>query len=86
VTGFDVAKDVKAPFLGLFGELDQNPKPDDARKFGELVKQAGNQNAEIVIYPGAQHGFHADYRPSYKADAAADAWKRCTGWFKKNLA
>src|SRR5437016_4572779 len=75
VTGFDVAKDIKVPFLGLFGELDQNPKPDDAKKFGELVKTAGNQNVEIVVYPGAQHGFHADYRPSYKADAAADAWK-----------
>ncbi len=86
VTGFDVAKDVKIPFLGLFGELDQNPKPEDARKFGELVKQAGNQNVEIVVYPGAQHGFHADYRPSYKADAAQDAWKRCNDWLKKYLA
>jgi len=86
VTGFDVAKDIKVPFLGLFGELDQNPKPDDAKKFGELVKTAGNQNVEIVVYPGAQHGFHADYRPSYKADAAADGWKRCNAWFRKNLA
>ncbi len=85
VTGFDAAKDIKIPFLGLFGELDQNPKPDDAKRFGELVRQAGNQNVEIVVYPGAQHGFHADYRPSYKADAAADAWKRCNEWFKKNL-
>ena len=84
-TGFDVAKDVKIPFLGLFGETDQNPKPEDAKRFGELVKQAGNQNVEVVIYPGAGHGFHADYRPSYKADAAADAWKRCTNWFEKYL-
>jgi carboxymethylenebutenolidase len=85
VTGFDVAKDVKIPFLGLFGETDQNPKPEDAKRFGELVKQAGNQNVEIVVYPGAGHGFHADYRPSYNAAAAADAWKRCTGWFEKYL-
>lgn len=85
VTGFDVAKDVKIPFLGLFGETDTSPKPEDAKRFGELVKQAGNQNVEIVIYPGAGHGFHADYRPSYKADAAADAWKRCTNWFEKYL-
>jgi carboxymethylenebutenolidase len=34
----------------------------------------------------ANHDFHADYRPSYKADAAADAWKRCNAWLKKNLA
>jgi carboxymethylenebutenolidase len=85
VTGFDVAKDVKIPFLGLFGETDQNPMPEDAKRFGELVKQAGNQNVEIVVYPGAGHGFHADYRPSYNAAAATDAWKRCTGWFEKYL-
>ena len=84
-TGFDVAKDVKIPFLGLFGETDQNPKPEDAKRFGELVKQAGNQNVEIVVYPGAGHGFHADYRPSFNAAAAADAWKRCTNWFEKYL-
>src|SRR5205823_6608739 len=78
--------DIKVPFLGLFGELDQNPKPDDAKKFGELVRAAGNKNVEIIVYPGANHGFHADYRPSYKPDAAADAWKRCNDWMKKNLA
>jgi carboxymethylenebutenolidase len=86
VTGFDLAKDVKIPFLGLFGETDQNPKPEDAKKFGELVKAAGNQNVEIVVYPDAPHGFHADYRPSYRAAAAADAWKRCNDWLKKHLA
>jgi carboxymethylenebutenolidase len=85
VTGFDVAKDIKIPFLGLFGETDQNPKPEDAKRFGELVKQAGNRNVEIVVYPEAPHGFHADYRPSYRPAAAADAWKRCNDWFKKHL-
>jgi carboxymethylenebutenolidase len=84
-TGFDVAKDIKIPFLGLFGETDQNPKPEDAKRFGELLKQTGNQNVEIVVYPGAGHGFHADYRPSYNAAAAADGWKRCTAWFEKYL-
>jgi carboxymethylenebutenolidase len=85
VTGFDVAKDIKIPFLGLFGETDQNPKPEDARRFIELIKQAGNPNVDIVVYPGAGHAFHADYRPSYKPEAAADAWKRCTAWFDKHL-
>jgi carboxymethylenebutenolidase len=85
VTGFDLAKDIKAPLLGLFGETDTNPKPEDALKFGEMLKQHGNKNVEIVIYPGAGHAFHADYRPSYKAEAAADAWKRCVGWFDKYL-
>ena len=85
VTGFDVAKDIKAPFLGLFGETDTNPKPEDALRFGELLKQHGNKDVEIVIYPGAGHAFHADYRPSYKPEAAADGWKRCVAWFDKYL-
>ncbi|PYM70137.1 MAG: hypothetical protein DME10_21160 [Candidatus Rokuibacteriota bacterium] len=44
-----------------------------------------NRNVEIVVYPGATHGFFADYRPSFNATAAADAWKRCTDWFAKSL-
>jgi carboxymethylenebutenolidase len=84
VAGFDVAKDVKAPFLGLYGETDQNPKPEDARKFVEMLKPH-NPTAEAVIYPGAGHAFFADYRPSYNAGAATDAWKRCTEFFGKHL-
>ncbi len=84
VTGFDVVKDIKAPFLGLFGEKDTSPSPDDAKKFGELLKQT-NSNSEVVIYPNVGHGFFADYRPSYNAEAAADAWKGCTGLFAKSL-
>jgi carboxymethylenebutenolidase len=84
VTGFDVAKDIKAPFLGLYGEKDTSPSPDDARKFVEMLKQT-NRDAELVIYPNASHGFFADYRPSYNAEAAADAYKRCTGLFARAL-
>jgi carboxymethylenebutenolidase len=84
VTGFDVAKDIKIPMLGLFGEADTGPSPADARKMFDMLKQV-NPADEIVIYPGAGHGFFADYRPSYNAAAAADAWKRCTGWFDKYL-
>src|SRR5215831_6854194 len=73
VTGFDIAKDIKAPFLGLYGAKDQIISTADVTKFGDLLKQA-NKNAEIVIYPDAAHGFFADYRPSYNAEAATDAW------------
>ena len=83
VTGFDLAKDIKVPFLGLYGAKDQNPKPEDAQKFGEMLKQNGNKTVEIVIYPESSHGFHADYRPSYNKTDADDAWTRCTGWFEK---
>jgi carboxymethylenebutenolidase len=84
VTGFDLAKDIKIPFLGLFGETDKNPPPDDAKKFGELLR-AHNPNVEILVYPGAGHAFHADYRPSYNKAAADDGWNRCVGWFNKHL-
>ena len=84
VTGFDLAKDIKIPFLGLFGETDENPPPEDARKFGELVR-AHNPNVEIVVYPGAGHAFHADYRPSYNKAAAGDGWNRCLAWFNTHL-
>jgi carboxymethylenebutenolidase len=84
VTGFDLAKDIHCPFLGLYGETDQNPKPEDAKKMGELLKQH-NKDVEVVIYPGAGHGFFADYRPSYNAAAAQDGWKRCTDFFAKHL-
>jgi len=84
VTGFDVAKDIKVPFLGLYGETDQGPKPEEAKKLEEMLKHH-NKNVEVVIYPGAGHGFFADYRPSYNPTAAADAWKRCIALFDKTL-
>jgi len=84
VSGFDVAKDIEAPLLGLYGETDTSPTPADARKLGELVKMH-NPNVEIVIEPGAGHAFFADYRPSFNAAADADGWKRCTDWFTKYL-
>ncbi len=46
--------------------------------------KAAKVPAEIVVYPDAQHGFHADYRPSYKEDDAKDGWNRLLAWFKKH--
>jgi carboxymethylenebutenolidase len=40
------------------------------------------KTAEFKIYPGAPHGFHADYRASYRKEAAEDAWSRMQAWFK----
>lgn len=84
VTGFDVVKDIKAAFPGMYGEKHTGPTPDDAKKFGDMLKQT-NPSSEIVIYQGVGHGFFADYRPSSNAEAAADAWERCTGLFAKTL-
>jgi len=47
--------------------------------------QAAGKKAEFKIYPGAPHGFHADYRPSYRKEAADDAWAQLTAWFKANF-
>lgn len=84
LSGFDVAKDIACPFLGLFGEEDKNPTPDDVRKFEALLKQH-NANVEIIIYPNAGHAFHADYRQSYRPEAAKEAWTRCVAWFNRYL-
>ncbi len=46
---------------------------------------AGNPSgSETIVYPGAQHGFHADYRESYNAEAAADGWSRALAWFREH--
>ena len=49
----------------------------------QALKAAGSRS-EIVLYPEAPHGFHADYRPSYRKETADDGWKRLQDWFKKN--
>jgi carboxymethylenebutenolidase len=44
---------------------------------------AAGKPSEIHVYEGAPHGFHADYRPSYRADVAQDGWVRLQAWFKR---
>jgi carboxymethylenebutenolidase len=80
----DVAKDMKAPVLGLYGGQDQGIPVADLDKMKEALKAAGKTNCDFVVYPDAPHAFHADYRPSYRKEAAEDGWKRLQEWFKKN--
>jgi carboxymethylenebutenolidase len=79
----DVAADLKAPVLGLYGGKDTGIPLDTVEKMRGATK-AAVKAAEIVVYPEAQHGFNADYRPSYSKEAATDGWKRMIDWFKKN--
>ena len=51
----------------------------------ETALRAAGKTAEFVLYPGAPHAFYADYRPSYRPEAAKDAWGRCVAWFDKYL-
>jgi len=78
----DSVADVKAPVLGLYGEADQGI-PVAQVKDMEAKLKAAKKTAEFKIYPGAPHGFHADYRPSYRKEAADDAWNQMQAWFKK---
>lgn len=79
---FDLAPTLKVPVLGLYGEADQGIPLTQVEAMKTALAAAGNPS-EIVTYPGAAHGFHADYRPSYNKAAAEDGWSRATDWLKK---
>jgi carboxymethylenebutenolidase len=79
----DVAAELKAPVLGLYGGADSGIPVDTIEKMRDAAKAAG-KTVEIVVYPDAPHAFHADYRPSYRAEPAADGWKRALAWFKQH--
>ena len=66
---------LKVPVLGLYGAADQGIPVADVEAFRDALK-AAHKKCEFVIYPDTPHGFLADYRPSYRAEAAADGWKR----------
>jgi len=79
----EVAAALKAPVLGLYGGADQGIPNETVDQMRQALKAAGGRS-EIVLYPDAPHGFHADYRPSYRKEAAEDGWKRLQDWFKKH--
>jgi carboxymethylenebutenolidase len=80
----DVAAKITAPVLGLYGEADQGIPAVDVKEMEAALKAAG-KTAEFILYPGAPHAFNADYRQSYRPEAAKDAWTRCVAWFAKHL-
>jgi len=77
-----LAPDMKAPVLGLYGEADTGI-PVAAVEALKAALADNKKTAEFKIYPGAPHGFHADYRASYRKEAAEDGWNQMMGWFKK---
>jgi carboxymethylenebutenolidase len=83
---YDVAAQVRAPVLGLYAGLDQGITQQSVENMRAALAAADNPtHSEIVVYPGAHHGFHADYRESYNAEAAENAWGRCAMWFAQHL-
>ncbi len=79
----DIAASLKAPVLGLYGGKDRGIPLDTVEKMRAALKAAGSKS-EIIVYPDADHGFHADYRPTYNKEAAQDGMNKLREWFKKN--
>lgn len=82
----DLAGQLKAPVLGLYGGLDAGIPLETIDAMEKALKQgsAAAQASEIHVYDNAPHAFHADYRPSYRKEEAEDGWKKMLAWFRKN--
>jgi carboxymethylenebutenolidase len=81
----DLAGELKAPVLGLYGAADTAIPVETVEKMKEACK-AANKTCEIIIYPDTPHGFNADYRPSYRAEQAKEGWAKMLAWFKAHRA
>ena len=73
---------MKAPVLGLYGEADAGIPVAQVEAL-KAALAAAHKTAEFKLYPGAPHGFHADYRSSYRQEAAEDAWNQMQAWLRK---
>jgi carboxymethylenebutenolidase len=81
----DVTDKIDRPVLGLYGSADQGIPLDQVERLRAGLKAFGNdRKSTIHVYEGMPHAFNADYRPSYRKEAADDGWKRMLAWFKKN--
>jgi carboxymethylenebutenolidase len=80
----ELAKDLKTPWLGLFGDLDKGIPVEQVELLRTALADAP-ESAEIVRYADADHGFHCDERPSYHEASARDAWERTIDWFGEYL-
>ena len=80
----DLAASLHGPVLGLYGGQDPGIPLDtvEQMKAALAAGSAAARKSSFVVYPDAPHAFHADYRPSYRREAAEDGWKRCLEWFR----
>jgi carboxymethylenebutenolidase len=79
-SALDVVKDLNAPVLGLYGGADQGIPLEAVNKMRDALR-AAKKPGDIIVYPDTPHGFNADYRPSYRKEAAEDGWNRLRSWF-----
>lgn len=80
----DVAHALQAPVLGLYAGKDRGIPLEGVERMRTALRTHGKRGSEIVVYPEAQHGFHADYRETYSAEAAEDGWRRLLDHFGHN--
>ncbi len=84
----ELAATLKAPVLGLYGGQDGGIPLTTVNQMKDALAEAGAKGnkaakaSEFVVYPQAPHAFHADYRPSYRKEAAEDGFQRALDWFK----
>jgi carboxymethylenebutenolidase len=84
-TPIDIAGQLHAPVLGLYGGNDQGIPQAAVDRLNAALKAAGkDKESQIHVYPDMPHAFHADYRPSYRKEAAEDGWKRMLAWLAKH--
>ena len=84
VAPIDYTKDLTCPLLGIFGEDDQSPPPDQVAQHEEELKKHG-KNYEFHIYPKAGHGFFYYDRPMYRQEQAVDGWRKVFAFYGKHL-
>jgi carboxymethylenebutenolidase len=80
----DIAASLTTPVLGLYGGDDPGIPLDTVERMRAALA-TGKSGSEIVVYPGAPHAFHADYRPSYRKEPAEDGWRRLRAWFRGRM-
>jgi carboxymethylenebutenolidase len=84
VAPIDLTKDLSIPLLGLFGNDDQGPSPDQVNQHEAELKKLG-KDYEFHRYDGAGHGFFYYDRPNYRQEQAMDGWKKVFAFFGKHL-
>lgn len=80
-----IVNSLNAPVLGLYAANDRGIPLTDVERMRQELVRFGKRGSEIVVYPGAQHGFHADYRNTYDPEDAADGWGRLLAHFDRHL-
>jgi carboxymethylenebutenolidase len=83
----DIATNLNGAVLGLYGGADSGIPVStiDEMKTKMLFGSVQARASDFVVYDDAPHAFHADYRPSYRKEAADDGFKRCLAWFAENM-